>query len=131
MSTDAAHPLQRQKKLSLSKLVGQEWVLPPPHVLLRQQIEAAFKVQELPAPKLCVESNFNRPAMLQLVLGSERVSICGPDTLARMKDLRALDIRTEELDLSRRIGIMYRTSAYLTPLVRRLVEIIEEQCQRR
>lgn len=125
---DAAHPLVRKRNVSLQDLAQEEWVRPPERILLRQQIEGAFHAQGLPSPRLRVEIDSNRNAMLGLVHGSRCLSVCGQDTLEQLGWLRPLDIPAGKLDLRRRIGVLHRTGAYLTPVVCRLIEILEERC---
>ncbi|MFJ4292228.1 LysR family transcriptional regulator [Cupriavidus sp. NPDC089707] len=125
---DAGHPLASKRNLGLEDLTQEEWVLPPRGVLLRQQIEDAFLGQGLPKPRLRVETDSNRHAMLELVHGSRWLSLCSQDTLARLDYLRALDMAPGKLDLGRRIGIMYRSGAYLAPVICRLIEILKDRC---
>ncbi|AQV94444.1 LysR family transcriptional regulator [Cupriavidus necator] len=125
---DAAHPLAAARRVSLEDLAQEEWVLPPRRILLRQQIEAAFHAQGLPPPRLRAEIDSNRSAMLGLVQGSRCLSFCGQDALAQLSHLRPLSIPPDKLDLRRRIGILHRSGAYLTPVVCRLIEILKTRC---
>ncbi len=128
VAADAGHPLAGRRNLSLQELAQEEWVLPPRRILLRQQLEAAFRAQGLPPPLLRVESDSNRQAMLELVRGSRWLSLCGEVTLRQLTYLRPLDISDETLDLNRRIGILHRSGAYLAPVVCRLIEILLARC---
>ncbi len=124
---DAGHPLARKTGISLHDLTQEEWVLPPKGILLRQQLEEALREQGLPPPKLRVETDSNRPAMLDLLRGSRWLSFCRKNTLAQSGHLRALDIVDGGLHLRRSIGILYRSGAYLAPVVHRLIEILKER----
>lgn len=124
---DAGHPLTRRARISLHDLTQEEWVLPPKGILLRQQIEEAFRERDLPPPRLRVETDSNRLTMLDLLRGSRWLSLCGKNTLSQLGHIRALDIADSGLDLRRRIGILYRSGAYLAPVVCRLIEILKER----
>ncbi|MGT2434198.1 LysR substrate-binding domain-containing protein (plasmid) [Cupriavidus basilensis] len=122
------HPLAARCNVSLEDLAGEEWILPPRRILLRQQMEAAFHAQGLPPPRLRAEMDSNRSAMLGLVQGSRCLSLCGQDALEQLAHLRPLNISRDKLDLRRRIGVLHRSGAYLTPVVHRLIEILKERC---
>lgn len=126
---DAGHPLVRRRNVSLQELVQEEWVLPPKRILLRQQLEAAFRAQGLTPPRLRVETDSNRQAMLEFVRGSRWLSLSGEDTLAQRDYLRQVRIDAGSLDLRRRIGVLHRKGAYLPPVVGRLIEILQERCR--
>ncbi|HKT95529.1 MAG TPA: LysR family transcriptional regulator [Paraburkholderia sp.] len=122
---DAEHPLAHKRGIGLAELTREEWILPPQRVALRQQIETAFRAQGLPPPVLRVEIDSNHHAMFELVRGSRCLSLCGPNTLKERTHLRPLAIRAESLDLHRRIGILHRRHAYLTPIACRLIDILK------
>ncbi|CAG9186696.1 LysR family transcriptional regulator [Cupriavidus pinatubonensis] len=124
---DSRHPLARRSGISLHDLTLEEWVLPPKGILLRQQLEEAFRKQDLPPPRLRVETDSNRSAMLGLLRGSRWLSLCRKSTLSQMGHLRALDLADGALDLRRSIGVLYRSGAYLAPVACRLVEILKER----
>lgn len=126
---DATHPLQRLPVLGLSQLVGQEWLLPGTHILLRQEIDAAFRARGLPLPVVRAEADFGNMAMFGLVPGTRLLSVCGAESLARLEGLRALNIASDELQLDRQIGILHRKSAYLSPLTRRFLELVHEHAR--
>lgn len=125
---DAGHPLAATSNVSLEALAQEEWILPPRRIILRQQIEAAFQAHGLPRPRLRAEMDSNRSAMLGLVQGSRCLSLCGQEALGQLAHLRPLDIPPDRLDLRRRIGILHRSGAYLAPVVRRLIDILQERC---
>lgn len=124
---DEEHPLHRLPELSLAALAGQEWVLPAPHILLRQQIDSAFLAQGLPAPTVRVDLDFSRVSVFQLIKGTNMLGLISMDLGDKAKGLRPLHVAAHELDLRRRIGVMHRSGAYLSPLAHRLMELFREQ----
>lgn len=128
---DAAHPLQRKRRVTLADLVDQPWLLPGPHIVLRQQVEAAFRQRGLPAPDLRIEADFGSASLLRLLQGTRLLSVAGA-TMERT-DLGVLPLRLapEELDLRRSVGIIARAGAWLSPLAQRLAEVAREQAAAR
>ncbi|CAG9165777.1 LysR family transcriptional regulator [Cupriavidus respiraculi] len=124
---DPGHPLLGRRGLTLADLVDQDWLLPGPHIVLRQQVEAAFRQQGLPAPKLRIETDFGSASLFHLVQGTQLLSIASAVGVNVGMRLRPLDLGTEQLDLRRRVGVMSRAGGYLSPLAQRMVEILEER----
>jgi DNA-binding transcriptional LysR family regulator len=124
---DEAHPLQRRRKVSLADLVGQEWLLPAHHIVLRQQVDAAFRRQGLAEPNLRVETDFGSASLFHLVRGTQMLSVSGGDAQSMQIGLRALNLGLEELDLRRRVGVISRAGAYLSPLAQRMTALLREQ----
>lgn len=122
---DENHPLQGRHNLSLEDLVDQQWLLPTAHVLIRQQIDAAFARLGLPLPILRVETDFGSTTLFELVRGTQMLCIAGATTNSKRAGLRPLALRADALDLGRRVGIMSRAGAYLSPLAERMIEILE------
>jgi DNA-binding transcriptional LysR family regulator len=122
---DSAHPLLRRQKLTLADLVDEDWLLPGPHIVLRQQVEAAFRQQGLPAPNLRIETDFGSASLFHLVHGTRILSIASAAATNVATGLRPLDLGTDQLDLRRRVGVISRAGAYLSPLAQRMVGIFE------
>jgi DNA-binding transcriptional LysR family regulator len=123
---DAGHPLQGQASLGLSDLVDQEWLLPGSHILLRQEIDAAFRASGLPVPIVRAETDFGSASMLRLIPGTRMLSVCGAESLGRIEGLCALNVASDRLQLHRQIGFLYRKGGYLSPLTRRFIDLIFE-----
>jgi len=126
--SDESHPLQQRPKLTLADLAGQEWLLPETHIVLRQQVDEAFRRRGLPAPNLRVEVDFGTASLFALVRGTQMLGISSAHVDATMPGLRPLEIGLDELDLRRRIGVVTRAGAYLSPLAQRMTALLREQC---
>jgi DNA-binding transcriptional LysR family regulator len=124
---DENHPLQRRRKLRLADLATQEWLLPESHITLRQQLDAAFRQQGLPGPNLRIEIDFGSASLYHLMQGSQMLSISSESGDAMQYGLRALNLGIEELDFRRRIGVISRAGAYLSPLAQRMTVLLTEQ----
>ncbi|AVA34268.1 DNA-binding transcriptional LysR family regulator [Cupriavidus metallidurans] len=126
---DENHPLLRRRNLTLADLTDQQWLLPSSHVLIRQRIDAAFTELGLPAPILRVETDFGSTALFDLVRGTEMLCIAGSTSNGAQTGLRPIALRPDALDLGRRVGVMSRAGAYLSPLALRMIGIFEARMQ--
>ncbi len=115
---DEAHPLQRRRNLTLADLVGQQWMLPSAHVLIRQQLEAAFAELGLPPPILRVETDFGSATLFDLVRGTDILCMAAANGNSRIAGLHPIALRADALDLGRRVGVLSRAGAYLSPLAK-------------
>ncbi|AGW93367.1 MULTISPECIES: LysR family transcriptional regulator [Cupriavidus] len=123
---DEGHALLQRRKLRLADLADQEWLLPEAHITLRQQVDAAFRQRGLPEPKLRIEIDFGSTSLFALMQGTQMLSIANEGGDAMQHGLRALPLALEELDLRRRIGVITRAGAYLSPLAQRLTSLLRE-----
>lgn len=121
---DEDHPLHRRRNLGLADLVDQHWLLPSAHVLVRQQLEVAFADLGLPAPILRVETDFGSATLFDLVRGTELLCIAGATGNSERASLRPIALRADALDLGRRVGVMSRAGAYLSPLAQRMIDLL-------
>src|SRR5579862_2668231 len=61
----ARHPLLRKRRLAMSDLVEQPWILPPPGSLLRERLDSTFVHRGLGPPRNVVETA-SIPAIISL-----------------------------------------------------------------
>ncbi|AMR81643.1 LysR family transcriptional regulator [Cupriavidus nantongensis] len=123
---DQGHALLRRRKLRLADLADQEWLLPERHITLRQQVDAAFRQRGLPEPQPRIEIDFGSSSLFALMQGTQMLSIANASGDAMQRGLRVLPLGVEELDLRRRIGVVTREGAYLSPLAQRLTVLLRE-----
>ena len=123
---DDSHPLHLKRNLRLADLAEQEWLLPGPTIVVRQQVDAAFIRQGLAAPKLRVETDFGSTSLLHLLRGTAMLCVAGTESFDALEGLRALNLDTNELDLRRHIGVVFRKEAYLSPLAQRAMALLQE-----
>ena len=123
---DDAHPLHLKRNLRLADLADQEWLLPGPTILVRQQVDAAFARQGLDLPKLRVETDFGSTSLLHLLRGTAMLCVAGTESFDALEGLRALNLDLSELDLRRHIGVVFRKEAYLSPLAQRAMALLQE-----
>ncbi|MGA9911144.1 MAG: LysR family transcriptional regulator [Paraburkholderia sp.] len=123
---DDSHPLQFKRTLRLADLATQEWLLPRPTIPVRQQLDAAFARQDLAVPKLRVEIDFGCRSLLHLLRGTAMLCVAGTESFNSLGGMRKLNLDTNELDLRRQVGVIYRTDAYLSPLAQRAMALLQE-----
>ncbi|CAE6855578.1 LysR family transcriptional regulator [Paraburkholderia domus] len=123
---DESHPLHLKRNLRLADLADQEWLLPGPTIPLRQQVDAAFAKLGLDVPKLRVETDFGSTSLLHLLRGTAMLCVAGTESFDALEGLRALNLDTNELDLRRQIGVVFRKGAYLSPLAQRAMALLQE-----
>ncbi|MFX1677486.1 LysR family transcriptional regulator [Paraburkholderia sp. A2WS-5] len=123
---DEAHPLHRKRHLTLADLAGEEWLLPAPHMPIRQQVDDVFRRHGLAGPKLRVETDFGSTSLLHLLLGTKMLCVAGAESMNALRGLRALRLDPDQLDLRREVGITYRAGSYLPPLAQRLISVLKE-----
>lgn len=124
---DEGHRLHRRRGLTLADLADEQWLLPAPHIRIRQQVDEAFRQRGLAGPKLRVETDFGSNSLLHLLRGTTMLCVAGTESLGALRGLRALRLGSEQLDLRRQVGMTYRAGAYLSPLAQRLVAVLRER----
>ncbi len=123
---DDSHPLHQRRNLGLSDLADQEWLLPSSQFNIRQQVEYAFRLKGLPPPALRIEIDFGGTFLFNLIRGTRMLAIGGAEASGAILGFRPLDLRQDELNLRRMVGIMARRGAYLSPLAERMIVLLEQ-----
>lgn len=128
--SDRNHALQGHSKLSLKDLAQEQWILPSPHVRVRQWITGEYHKQGLEGPHVRVEAEFGRIFMWPLVRGSPLLTICSGGALAEAHRFGLEVLPVPELEIEREIGVITRSGAWCSPLTARLTELLRIQCDR-
>jgi len=122
---DESHPLHHKTRLRLRDLVNEEWLLPGSNIPLRRLVSDAFCRKGLPEPVLRVETDFAIQALLELLRGSRMLCISGNATANAQRGILPLNVDTDELNLERSVGAVFRAGGYVSPLAERLVELLQ------
>ncbi len=120
------HPLFFLPKLRFADLAEGSWILPRTQIVARQWVDARFIEHGLPAPNVVVESNSSSAALLSMVRTTDLLTIATESSLRQLgrKGLRAIPLR--EASWRRVVGITTRRGAYLSPLVLRFIELLQQ-----
>ncbi|MET1534164.1 LysR family transcriptional regulator [Burkholderia sola] len=122
---DHNHPLQRKRGLTLAELDAEEWLLPETAITIRRQIDDAFRERGLTGPHLRIETDFGSTSLIQLLRGTRLLCVGGTEALEALADVCALDLAPGALELRRRIGVIHRTDAYMSPLAQRVIDLLQ------
>jgi DNA-binding transcriptional LysR family regulator len=120
------HRLAKRKSLVLADLVGERWATTAAAGFLAwNSLQQVFEERGLPAPKFAVVSdsmllNGRMVAALDLLGHAPRRALDAIDDPLGLKLLRVTDAKWV-----RRVAVIYRKDAYLSPVARRFVEILK------
>jgi DNA-binding transcriptional LysR family regulator len=116
------HPLRARRRPQPSSTLAYPWVLPGRDVLLRLRLEALFRVAGLEPPTAKIESD-SISFIAAVLRNSDMLSFATSQVLrSEMGGLSPLPI--SGLTMTRSAGILYRSSAGITPAMRALIEAI-------
>ncbi len=117
------HPLRARRRLQPSSTLAYPWALPGRDVLLRQRLEALFRVAGLEPPAARIESD-SISFIAAALRTSDMLSFATSQVLRReMGGVTPLHV--PGLVMTRSAGILYRSSAGITPAMRALIEAIK------
>lgn len=122
----SAHPIFKARRISLESMLEYPWVLPKPQAPSRQWLEAAFASRGLPPPNVQIEAN-SIPLLPQLIAGTNLLSFVSRHTIATEKRARLREVQPSLLMLRRELGVSSRGGGYLSPVARRLLELLRQQ----
>jgi DNA-binding transcriptional LysR family regulator len=119
----------RRRKIALSDLVGEPWLLPPPDSIIGSLILEVFRASGLHPPRGHVVS-FSLPLCRQLLAGSRFLAMLpiSMASMARGVALRMLDV--DFAGIPRPTGIMTLKRRTPTPLAQRLIQEIRRAVTR-
>jgi DNA-binding transcriptional LysR family regulator len=119
------HRLAKRKRVIIGDLAHERWALMAPNVPATEELHRIFQANGLPAPRITMmtTSLLLRDHMVAssdlLGFTSRRVlKLAAPRS--RLKELRV-----KEMMWTRRVGVMYRKDAYLSPAAKRFIEILK------
>ena len=121
------HPLRAERRPRPSSTLAYPWVLPGRDVLLRQRLDALFRVVGLEPPEAKIESN-SISFIAAVLRNSDMLSFATSQVLhSEMGGVAPLLM--PGLTMTRSAGILYRSSAGITPAMRALIEAIKRLAQ--
>ena len=121
---DAGHPLQQRRSLQLADLVDQPWLLPPPDTRMRRELERVVQQAGLPALNVRVEAAATGLNTLRLVTGTPMLTLGSQWSMEAMAGIGLRPLPIALPALRRRIGLLTRRHAHVSPLAHRLRELL-------
>lgn len=122
------HPLLKIAELRLEDLSDESWLLPASTVNIRREIEGRFAEAGLPPPRVVVEFNNGTSGQLNPLI--ENTNLIGLMSESTLNSTAGAGLRALPLDQGRfirKVGILYRNTASLSPLAQRFVELVKGQ----
>lgn len=121
------HPLRKKRRPQPSSTLAYPWVLPGRDVLLRLRLEALFRVAGLEPPAAKIESD--SISFIGAVLHNSDMLSFATSQVLRSEMGGVAPLFIPGLAMTRSAGILYRSSAGVTPAMRALIEAIKRLAQ--
>ena len=121
------HPLRAKRRPQPSSTLAYPWVLPGRDVLLRLRLEALFRVAGLEPPTAKIESD--SISFIGAVLGNSDMLSFATSQVLRSEMGGVAPLPIPGLTMTRSAGILYRSSAGITPAMRALIDAIKTLAQ--
>lgn len=120
------HPVFRRRRPTLQDLLQYGWVLPKPDAPSRQWLDRAFSSRGLPPPRVQVEAN-SIPLLPTLIEGTDLLGFVSRHAIESQRDKRLREIHIPELVHKRELGVSSRMDGYLSPVARRLIDLLNSE----
>jgi DNA-binding transcriptional LysR family regulator len=121
------HPLRARRRLHVEDTLAYPWVLPGMDVLLRQRLEALFRVAGLEPPTAKIESD-SISFIAAALRHSDMLSFATSQILRGERGGLA-PLAIPGLSMTRSAGILFRSSAGITPASQALIDAAKRLAQ--
>jgi DNA-binding transcriptional LysR family regulator len=121
------HPLLARGRLRFADLAQAAWALPGHDVLARRRVEARFAEQELPPPKVVLQLDTSITLATAALRHSDLVGVMSRFSLRLPAGRGLVRLEVEGAAWPRRVGVVRRRGAYLSPLADRFIELLRER----
>lgn len=121
------HPLLQRPRLRLTDLADAGWALPGPEVLARRRLEARLAEHGLPLPRMVAQVDNSMTLAPALLRGSDLLAVMSRFSLATAAGQGLAALPLADATWPRRIGVVTRRGGYVSPLVARFIELLEER----
>jgi len=119
------HRLAKKRQVTLVDLAQERWAVMASSALPIQRLRQALLDAGLPPPDIAVESNA-LPLRLEVLASSD---LLGFTARSEVREAAArfglVEIPVKGSTYTRRVGVMYRKDAYLSPAAKRFIEILK------
>lgn len=121
------HPLLQRERLRLQDIADAGWALPGPEVLARRRLEARLAEHGLPLPRVVVGLDNSVTLAPAVLRGSDLLAVMSRFSLRTAAGHGLAPLPLADACWPRRIGVVTRRGAYLSPLVARFIELLQER----
>ncbi|MEF7616285.1 LysR family transcriptional regulator [Aquincola sp. MAHUQ-54] len=123
------HPLLERPSLRFADLASERWALPGTEVLARRRVEARFAELGVPPPAIVLQIDTSITLAPSVVRQSDLLGVMSRFSLRSPAGAGLVALPLAQAVWPRRIGIVTRRGAYLSPLVHRFMELLRERSQ--
>jgi DNA-binding transcriptional LysR family regulator len=123
------HPLLERAHLRIADLASAHWALPGTNVLARRRIEARFAEDGVPPPKVVLQLDSSITLATTAIRHSDLLTVMSRFSLRTAAGRGLVELPLARAVWPRRIGIVTRKGAYLSPLAHRFIELLRERCR--
>jgi DNA-binding transcriptional LysR family regulator len=123
------HPLLQRPPMKLRDLADAGWALPGPEVLARRRLEARLAEHGMPQPRVVVRLDSSITLTPGVLRGSDLLGIMSGFSLRSPVGHGLAPLPLADAEWPRRIGVVTRRGAYLSPLVARFIELLQARSQ--
>jgi len=110
----------------MSDLCQYRWVLPPISVSSRKWVDEAFLSNQLPVPRVQIETN-SIPLLPRLISQTSLLSFISRETLEYGKNMKYLrEVPLTQTTMKRTIGVTLRNGGYLSPSANAMVQMLRD-----
>ncbi len=119
----SGHPLT-DRRVKLRDLLAHRWVLPAPTVAMRQWLDRVFVSRGLPPPTVQIEST-SISLLPRVIAATDLLTFISRKNLGVGRVASPLrEIPLKETTMSRRMGVLFRSNSYLSPVAKRLIDLV-------
>lgn len=124
------HRLARRKRVTIADLAPERWILSTTNAFAVKKLVRAFEDSGLPPPRVTIRTP-SLPLRDILVSSTDLLGYSSTRVArAAAPHARFAEFRVRELEWIRRVGVVYRKDAYLSPVARRFIEILKSTARR-
>jgi DNA-binding transcriptional LysR family regulator len=121
------HPLLLRPNLRFADLADAKWALPGTDVLARRRIEGRLTEEGAPPPKVVLQLDSSITLAISAVRYSDLLTVMSRYSLRRAAGRGLTALPLARAVWPRRIGIVTRRGAYMSPLAHRFIELLRER----
>lgn len=121
------HPLLARARLRLPDLADVAWALPGPEVLARRRLEARLAEHGMQPPRVVLRLDSSVTLSSSALRSSDLLGVMSRFSLRSPAGQGLVPLPLHEATWPRRVGVVTRRGAYVSPLVTRFIELLRER----
>jgi DNA-binding transcriptional LysR family regulator len=121
------HPLLARPRLKLEDLADAAWALPGPEVLARRRLEARLAEHRMAPPRVVLRLDSSVTLSSSALRSSDLLGVMSRFSLRSPAGQGLVPLPLHEATWPRRVGVVTRRGAYVSPLVTRFIELLKER----